>query len=272
MWIILNFDIITKKLLHFSCIQFIYTICKFETDMAIEQTLYAIFCTAIAAWSIISYKMLETASLVKFSVYLLIPTMIMIELMQGTRYYVIYLFYSDTHVQLSTGNTWVEQRSSAFLLICSFVYFISSVLTAKKIEMRNSLVTRIVSYANLLDEKLPKKNAFKICSTYIYLRFFMYFDYIMLIMAILTSMVDVNLLNFSLFFYCVTTMTLQQVKAKNAWVYYVFFIDLCILTKVAICSMPRLGILNNIEITSVLGLYTMPVWKDGNYLIMQLGA
>lgn len=267
MWFIFNFQLITKKILHLGCIHFIFTICKFEMTLPIEQTPYAIFCTILTAWSLISYKMLETTTLIKFSMYLLIPIMIMIEVIQGTRYYVITFFYPESSAPVTPGQTWLEKHSTALLLIFSFIYFISSVVSVKKIEVRNSIFIKITNYANRIQRRQQsKKSVFQICEEYIYRRFFMYFEYIMLILAILTSMVDINLLNFTLFVYCVVIMALQQVKARSGWVYYLFFIDICALLKVAICNMPRLGILNNIEITSVLGLYTLPSWKNGRPL------
>lgn len=196
----------------------------------LEKIPYAIFSTAIVAWCLISYKMVDTIPMIKFSLYLLTPIMIVVELLEAWRYYKInYLLIAPKLV--APPSTWLERSATPLLLSFSLIYFISSVAESKKIEVRNSLLLKLNQYKKRISVGISIRNPFTTLQLFIYLSFFNYFDYIMLLMTLLASMVDINLMNFGMFAFSVSIMAMQKLKASNAWIYYVFFIDLCTLVK-----------------------------------------
>ena len=188
-----------------------------------------IFCVIVTSWSIFSYKMVETVSMIKFSIYLLTPTIIAIEIHEGFRYYKA--AYVDAVPYNSIGDNFLQKNSSAMLMIFSFVYFTSSAIKIKKINLRNKIAIRLRDFSLKIMENQASSRSFNKLRTMIYETFFKYFQYVMLFMTIATSMIEVNLLNFCLILFCIGVTTRHKDVSSNLWVYYVFFIDLCILIK-----------------------------------------
>lgn len=168
--------------------------------------------------------------MIRFSLYLLTPIMIIVEILEAWRYYKSnYMLMESSRVV--PGSTWLEKNSTALLLSFSLIYFITSVAESKKVEVRNSLLLKLNQYKKRISVGITIRNPFNSLQRFMYIKFFTYFDYIMLVMSLAASTVDINLMNFGLFAYCISVMAMQKTKANTAWVYYVFFIDLFTLVK-----------------------------------------
>jgi hypothetical protein len=116
---------------------------------------------------------------------------------------------------------------------------VSTVAESKKIEVRNSLLLTLNHYKKRVSVSLQAGNPFDGFQRFLYTKFFAYFDYLMLSMSMLASVVDINLMNFGLFAYNIAAMALPRAKANTAWVYYVFIIDLFTLVKYAPLTQSR---------------------------------
>jgi hypothetical protein len=228
-WFILNFGIIAKKMLQLSCILYVYTVSDYQCKEVIEQIILTVFCLIITSWSLFSYKMVETSSMIKFSLYLLIPTLISIEILEGYRYY--YLTYIEILPFSSYGNNFIQKHSSVFLLLSSFIYFTSSVIKLKQINIQNKVLVLLKDFAQKTIEVQGTNPAFERLAIFIYESYFKYFQYAMLLITIMTSMIEVNFVNFLLILFCIGVISRQKSTSSTLWVYYVFFTDLCILVK-----------------------------------------
>lgn len=228
-WFIKEFDLIAKKFLQLSCILFIYSVCEFKKSTTIEQISLTVFCLILTSWSLFSYKMVETPSMTKFSLSLLIPTLICIEILDAARYY--FLTYTKMVPYFSYGNNSLERQCTVLLLISSFIYFISAVIKLNKINLRNRVIVRMKDFSQKIIDQQGGKSSFEKLITFFYEIFFHYFQYIMLLITIMISMIEVNFLNFALILFCVGVISRHKSTSSTLWVYYVFFIDLCILVK-----------------------------------------
>jgi hypothetical protein len=227
--VIKDFDLISKKFLQLSCILYVDTVCDFKKSTTIEQISLTVFCLILTSWSLFSYKMVETPSMTKFSLSLLIPTLICIELLDAVRYYT--LTYTKMVPYFSYGVNFLERQSTVLLLTSSFIYFISAVIKLRKINLRNSAIVKLKDFSQKVLDQQGGKSSFDKLITFIYETFFHYFQYIMLLITILISMIEVNFLNFALIMFCVGVISRHKSSNSTLWVYYVFFIDLCILVK-----------------------------------------
>lgn len=201
----------------------------YETPVIFEQVCLTVFCLIITSWSLFSYKMVETPTMVKFSLSLLIPTLICVEVLEGWRFY--YLTYVQKKEYISPGDNFIERHSMVFLLVSCFTYFTSGVIKLKKINLRNSAIVRMKAFSNKVLDEQGRTNSFNKLVIFIYESFFRYFQYLMLLITILTSMIEVNFLNFALILFCIGVISRHKSTNSTLWVYYVFFIDLCILVK-----------------------------------------
>jgi hypothetical protein len=173
--------------------------------------------------------MVETATMVKFSLSLLIPTLISIELLEGWRYYHSVYYMQGSYT--TYGENFLQRQSSVLLLTSSFIYFTSAVIKVKKINLRNSAIVKIKEFSRKTIELQGRNNLFEKLTLLVYECFFRYFQYLMLFITILTSMIEVNFLNFSLILFCIGAISRHKNAGTTLWIYYVFFIDLCILVK-----------------------------------------
>lgn len=215
--------------MQFSSILYVYSVCDSKQTEVYEQISLTVFCLIITSWSLFSYKMVETPSMTKFSLSLLIPTLICIEVLEGVRFYT--LTYRNLVPYFSYGQYFIQRQCTVFLLISAFIYFITAVIKLKNINLRNSMILRLKNFSQKTLNTQGSTNSFEKLITFAYETFFRYFQYFMLLITILTSMIEVNFLNFALIMFCVGVISRHKSSSSSLWVYYVFFVDLCILVK-----------------------------------------
>lgn len=79
-------------------------------------------------------------------------------------------------------------------------------------------------------EEESKRSGFQNLIDLIYEIFFEYFNYLVLAMTVVTTMLDVNVVNILLMFYSVIYLTVNP-KKKKAWYYLIYCLDYLIMIK-----------------------------------------
>lgn len=207
---------------------YIYTTTKMEDINFIQRASNTVFVFVFTYWCLFSFKQNQVEHMLRFTTFIIIPLLGFIQFLEIFSY-VNQKYFEKVEPNPTQGSNWVEQNNISLLIVVSFFYTLVSTIKANKLTVKNDWIVSIRSWSNHLRTN-SQSTPFTELIDFLYENFFQQFNYLILTMIILITLIEVNLINLFLMFYSITFLSMQQ-KSNKAWVYYVFVLDLLVLVK-----------------------------------------
>lgn len=225
-----NIGAIVKLLMQLSCMVFIFITSNTSINRAGTVRMvcnsFAVF--IMTYWCLFSFKKNKKDSMIRFSVYIILPLLCLIQFAD------LLTYFSITYLEPVLGVTpnpksWIQSHNTNIFMMLLFIYIMIETIQYNKLKVKNSTISAFQAYLDNLMQ-FPGQNPFQAHIDFCYRFYFTKFNYIMLTMIIIISMYEVNFINLFLMFYSITFLSNSK-KSTVAWTYYVFVLDIYVLIK-----------------------------------------
>jgi len=253
---VINIEPVMKIFVQISCMFYIYSITEKKSIDYFSSVANTVFGFILTYWSLFSYKLNAPESMLKFTTYLIFPTLVGIQCLNMLNFYQSTFILKTGIPQPATVGEWLLLQNETAMSVLVFLFTLVSTVTANRLQVKNNLVIEIKAFVQRFSQ-LWASNPWEWLIDALTDLFFSYFNYLITSLTILTTMLDVNIINLCLMFFSIAFLTLRN-KYNQGWIYFAFSLDLLVLVKVVISTIPKHGMLNNIELLAILGVYTLP--------------
>lgn len=260
-----NAEHLLKFVTQVTVIYHIYWASQVQELTFFENIFNAVTSFILGYWCLYSFKLNDPETTLRFNLYIIMPTIALVQIVSLLSFYADRLSLVPSK-QLSPSNILITSPNATLMIIFLTLYLMSVMINCRRLTIQNFSDGHFDLMLRRYEIQSQESLAYRV-KNLLYEAYFKQFILLHLGVIIMITMLEVNLINLLLMFYSVSFYIAKK-NDSGAWTGYVFLMDTLILVKIVICSFPKYGILNNIELMSIIGLYTLPAENNSMNIIL----